>query len=157
MSAEPADHRLNAVTIDEAMTAASKDIEHERQIAIFDLLQENSFEPVAASGGPYALHLAISDGRLELQITGPGLDRRHLLSMTPFKSTIKDYFLICDSYNQALRDASAAQIEAIDMGRRGIHNEGAERLRERLEGKVAVDLDTARRLFTLICALHMRS
>ncbi len=157
MSADPADHRLNAVTIDEAMAAASKDIEHERQIAIFDLLQENYFEPVAAPGGPYALHLAINDGRLELQITGPGLDRRHLLSMTPFKSTIKDYFLICDSYNQALRDATAAQIEAIDMGRRGIHNEGAGRLRERLEGKVAVDLDTARRLFTLICALHMRS
>ena len=76
--------------------------------------------------------------------------------MTPFKSTIKDYFLICESYDQALRDASAAQIEAIDMGRRGIHNEGAERLRERLEGKVAVDMDTARRLFTLICALHRR-
>lgn len=150
-------HRLDAVTIDDAMSASSREVEHERQVAIFDLLQENYFEPVEASGGPYALHLAINDGRLELQITGPGLERRHLLSMTPFKSTIKDYFLICESYEQALRDASAAQIEAIDMGRRGIHNEGAERLRERLEGKVTVDMDTARRLFTLICALHRRS
>jgi uncharacterized protein (UPF0262 family) len=148
---------LNAVTIDDSMSAGSREVEHERQVAIFDLLQENYFEPVSApGGGPYALHLALNDGRLEFQITGPGLERRHLLSMTPFKSTIKDYFLICESYDQALRDASAAQIEAIDMGRRGIHNEGAEKLRERLEGKVTVDMDTARRLFTLICALHRR-
>jgi uncharacterized protein (UPF0262 family) len=151
-------HTLNAVTIDDSMTAGSREVEHERQVAIFDLLQENYFEPVTApDGGPYALHLALSDGRLEFQITGPSLERRHLLSMTTFKSTIKDYFLICESYDQALRDASAAQIEAIDMGRRGIHNDGAERLRERLEGKVTVDMDTARRLFTLICALHRRS
>jgi uncharacterized protein (UPF0262 family) len=157
MTTEPDRHKLGAVTIDDAMSASSREVEHERQVAIFDLLQENYFEPVSASGGPYALHLALNDGRLELQIKGPGLERRHLLSMTPFKSTIKDYFLICESYDQALRDASAAQIEAIDMGRRGIHNEGAERLKERLEGKVAVDMDTARRLFTLICALHRRS
>ena len=154
---DQATQTLNAVTIDDSMSAGSREAEHERQVAIFDLLQENYFEPVEApGGGPYALNLGLSDGRLEFQITGPGLERRHLLSMTTFKSTIKDYFLICESYDQALRDASAAQIEAIDMGRRGIHNDGAEKLRERLEGKVTVDMDTARRLFTLICALHRR-
>ena len=151
-------HRLGAVTIDDASLAAvSREAEHERQVAIFDLLEDNYFEPEAAMGGPYDLRLGLEEGRLAFDISGPDLKRRHLLSLTPFRSTIKDYFLICESYYASIRQATPAQIEAVDMGRRGLHNEGSERLRERLAGKVTIDLDTARRLFTLICALHRRS
>ena len=132
-------------------------MEHERQVAIFDILEENSFTPEGAPHGPYALKISLQDGRLALDITGAGFERRHLLSMTPFKSIIRDYFLICESYYDAIRHAAPAQIETVDMGRRGLHNEGSEKLRERLDGKVALDLDTARRLFTLICALQKRS
>ncbi len=149
---------LRSVVIDEAsLGAANRDQEHEREVAIFDLLDENSFQPVEAEGGPYDLKLSLVDGRLALDISGVGIDpRRHLLSMTPMKGIIKDYFMICDSYYAAIRNSTPAQIEALDMGRRGLHNEGSEKLRERLEGKVAVDRQTARRLFTLICALHWR-
>ncbi len=151
-------HRLCAVRIDDAsLGALSRDAEHERQVAIFDLLEDNYFRPEAAAAGPYELDLALVDGRLCFDITGPGLERRHLLSLTPFKSTIKDYFLVCESYYEAIRHATTSHIEAVDMGRRGLHNEGSERLRERLEGKIDIDLQTARRLFTLICALHRRS
>ncbi len=151
-------HRLATVTIDDASLAAvSREAEHERQVAIFDLLEGNYFEPEAATGGPYDLRLGLEEGRLALDISGPDLQRRHLLSLTPFRSTIKDYFLICESYYASIRHATPAQIEAVDMGRRGLHNEGSERLRERLAGKVTIDLDTARRLFTLICALHRRT
>jgi uncharacterized protein (UPF0262 family) len=153
-----AEHRLTAVEIDEASLAPlSPDVENERQVAIADLLHENYFEPLGAPGGPYQLKLSLMDGRLALDISGPGFDKRHLLSLTPFKGTIKDYFLVCDSYHRATRDASPGQLEALDMGRRGLHNEGSERLRERLSGKVNTDLETARRLFTLICALYRRS
>ncbi len=152
-----ADHRLEAIEIDEVSLApASRDVEHERQVAIFDLLEENSFQPDGAEAGPYALRISLQDGRLALDITGQDFERRHLLSMTPFKSIIRDYFLICESYYDAIRHAAPAQIETVDMGRRGLHNEGSEKLRERLEGKIALDFDTARRLFTLICALHRR-
>ena len=151
------DHRLEAVEIDElSLAPASRDVEHERQVAIFDLLEENSFEPEGAAHGPYALKISLQDGRLALDVTGPGFERRHLLSMTPFKSIIRDYFMICESYYDAIRHAAPAQIETVDMGRRGLHNEGSEKLRERLDGKIALDLDTARRLFTLICALQRR-
>ena len=152
-----ADHRLASIDIDElSLAPATRDVEHERQVAIFDLLEENSFIPEGAAGGPYALRISLQDGRLALDITGPGFERRHLLSMTPFKSIIRDYFMICESYYDAIRHAAPAQIETVDMGRRGLHNEGSEKLRERLDGKVALDLDTARRLFTLICALQRR-
>ena len=97
------------------------------------------------------------DGRLAFDVSGEGCAQRHLLSLTPFRSAIKDYFMVCDSYYAAIRNASPTQIEALDMGRRGLHNEGSELLRERLAGKVAVDFDTARRLFTLICALYRRN
>ena len=134
---------LRSVVIDEASLGAAN--------------PENSFQPVDAEGGPYDLRLSLVDGRLALDISGEGMEpRRHLLSMTPLRSIIKDYFMICESYYAAIRNATPAQIEALDMGRRGLHNEGSDKLRERLEGKVTVDRATARRLFTLICALHWR-
>lgn len=152
-----ADNRLQSVKIDEtSLGAASRDQEQERQIAIFDLIEENVFEPEEAAGGPYDLSLAMVDNKLALDITGPGYERRHLLSLSPFRGVLRDYLMICESYNQAIRNATPNQIEALDMGRRGIHNEGSDLLRERLKGKVGVDHDTARRLFTLICALRWR-
>jgi uncharacterized protein (UPF0262 family) len=150
-------HKLEAVEIDEqSLAPASRDVEHERQVAIFDLLEENSFKPDGADGGPYSLKISLIESRLALDITGPSFEKRHLLSLSPFKTIIRDYFLICESYYDAIRHASPSQIEAVDMGRRGLHNEGSEKLRERLDGKISLDLDTARRLFTLICALHRR-
>jgi len=153
-----ASHRLIAIVIDEeSLAPVSRDAIHERQVAIFDLLEENYFQPSGAQSGPYELRLALVDGRLAFDITGEQITpRRHLLSLSPFRSTIKDYFMICESYYDAIRNSTPAQIEAVDMGRRGLHNEGSERLRERLAGKVDLDLDTARRLFTLICALYRR-
>ena len=152
-----ADNRLQSVTIDEAaLGAASRDQEQERQIAIFDLIEENLFEPEEADGGPYDLSLTMVENKLALDIRGPGYERRHLLSLSPFRGVLKDYRMICESYNDAIRNATPGQIEALDMGRRGIHNEGSDLLRERLKGKVGLDHDTARRLFTLICALHWR-
>lgn len=158
MSEDRSLRRLQAVEIDEeSLAPTSRDVEHERQVAIFDLLEENSFDPEGVGEGPYTLRIALVDGRLAFDITGIEGERRHLLSLTPFKAVIRDYFMICESYYEAIRHASPSQIEAIDMGRRGIHNEGSERLRERLAGKVELDFDTARRLFTLICALYRHS
>jgi uncharacterized protein (UPF0262 family) len=150
-------HRLQGVELDdESLGSASRDQEQERQIAIFDLLEENFFHPEGAETGPYDLKMSMVDNRLVLDVRGPGYERRHILSLSPFRSLIKDYFMICESYYQAIRNATAAQIEALDMGRRGLHNEASELLRTRLAGKIDTDLDTARRLFTLICALHWR-
>ena len=149
--------RLQSVTLDEqSLGAASRDQEQERQIAIFDLLEENHFTPEGAEHGPFDLVISLIDNRLALDITGPGYQRRHILSLSPFRGVVRDYAMICESYYDAIRNATPAQIEALDMGRRGLHNEGSTLLRTRLEGKVATDLDTARRLFTLICALHWR-
>lgn len=151
------DHRLQSIEIDEVSLApVSRDVEHEREVAVFDLLEANRFKPDGAERGPYDLKIALIEGRLALDIEGEGFQRRHLLSLSPFRGVVKDYFMVCESYYQAIRQASPAQIEALDMGRRGLHNEGAERLRDRLAGKVEVDFDTARRLFTLICALYRR-
>jgi uncharacterized protein (UPF0262 family) len=150
-------HRLQNVEIDEeSLAAVSRDQEQERQIAVFDLLEENYFHPEGADGGPYDLRMGLMENRLVLDVKGPAYEKRHILSLSPFRSIIKDYFMICDSYYQAIRSASPQQIEAMDMGRRGLHNEGSQLLRTRLAGKVETDLDTARRLFTLICALHWR-
>ena len=152
-----AQHRLQSIVIDEdSLAAASRDQEQERQIAIFDLLEENYFQPEGAEQGPYDLRIALVENRLALDIRGPSYERRHLLSLSPFRGVIKDYFMVCESYYHAIRNATPQQIEALDMGRRGLHNEGSELLRARLEGKVATDVDTARRLFTLVCALHWR-
>ena len=154
-----AKQRLVAVTLDEETIGRSNpDVEHERQIAIYDLLEQNSFAPVGHSGGPYALHLSITGNRLAFDIrTEDGKPVvAHLLSLTPLRRIVKDYHLICDSYYQAIRTATPDKIEAIDMGRRGVHNEGSRILMDRLKGKVAMDVDTARRLFTLICVLHWK-
>lgn len=156
MTASPK-HKLQSVEIDEASLAAvTREVEHERQVAIFDLLEENYFHPDGSPEGPYDLRISLVEGRLALDIRGPAFEKRHLLSLTPFKPIIRDYFMICDSYYAAIRQASPSQIEALDMGRRGLHNDGSRLLQERLAGKVQTDLDTARRLFTLICALHRR-
>ena len=159
---EKPDHpkqRLVKVTLDEgSIGRSSPDIEHERAVAIYDLIEDNAFAPVDHGGGPYALHLSISENRLVFDIRladGTPL-MAHLLSLTPLRRIVKDYFLICDSYYKAIRTSTPSQIEAIDMGRRGLHNEGSELLMERLKEKIAVDFDTARRLFTLICVLHWK-
>jgi uncharacterized protein (UPF0262 family) len=150
-------HRLQSVEIDEdSLAAVSRDQEQERQIAIFDLLEENYFYPEGATTGPYDLRMGLMENRLVFDVRGPEYEKRHILSLSPFRGLIKDYFLICESYYQAIRNSSPQQIEALDMGRRGLHNEASELLRVRLQGKVETDLDTARRLFTLICALHWR-
>jgi uncharacterized protein (UPF0262 family) len=154
-------HRLVDVRLDEAsLGAVSAEAEHERRVAIFDLLESNHFEVAGQDVGPYALLLSMVEGRLALSISA-GEPRQHVqthqLSLQPLRRVIKDYFMVCESYHEAIRTASPAQIEAIDMGRRGLHNEGSELLQERLKGKVVLDFDTARRLFTLICALHVRA
>ena len=151
-------HRLQSVELDaESLAAVSRDQEQERQIAIFDLIEENFFFPEGAAAGPYDLKMGLLENRLVLDVRGPTYERRHILSLSPFRTLIKDYFMICDSYYQAIRNATPTQIEALDMGRRGLHNEASELLQTRLKGKIETDLDTARRLFTLICALHWRS
>ncbi len=156
---EKPSRRLIKITLDEgSIGRSSPDIEHERAVAIYDLIEDNSFAPVDHDGGPYMLHLSISENRLVFDIRredGTPL-MAHLLSLTPLRRIVKDYFLICDSYYKAIRTATPSQIEAIDMGRRGLHNEGSELLMERLKEKVEVDHDTARRLFTLICVLHWK-
>lgn len=153
------DQRIVNIVLDEnSVVRRNADIEHERAVAIYDLLEENSFALSGGASGPYHVQLGIEESRLILDIhstSGEPLDRI-ALPLQAFRSVIKDYFLICESYFQAIRTASPSRIEAIDMGRRGLHNEGSELLRERLAGKVEVDLDTARRLFTLICVLHIR-
>ena len=150
-------HRLQTVEIDEeSLAAVSRDQEQERQIAIYDLLEENFFWPEGAAAGPYDLRMGLVENRLVLDVTGSSYERRHILSLSPFRSLIKDYFMICESYYQAIRNSTPQQIEALDMGRRGLHNEASQLLRTRLAGKIETDLDTARRLFTLICALHWR-
>lgn len=152
-----APHKLASVELDAAtLPAATAEIEHERRVAIFDLVERNSFEPVGAEGGSYRLKLSLQDNRLVFDVTGEAFARTYAISLTPLKGVIKDYLLICDSYYVALRGSSPSQIESVDMGRRGLHNEGAEQLMNRLEGKIAVDQETARRLFTLLCALYRR-
>ena len=158
-----ADPRIIDVELDErTILWRSADVEQERRIAIFDLLEENSFAPQRAHGdgyaGPYRIKLSVEDGRLGLAIHRD--DGSHLetliLALGRFRRPIRDYFAICDSYYQAIRAATPAQIETIDMARRGILNAAAELLVERLDGKITVDFDTARRLFTLICVLHIK-
>jgi uncharacterized protein (UPF0262 family) len=154
------DQRITKILLDErTVLRRNADIEHERAVAIFDLLEENSFAPVGGMPGPFHLHLGIEENRLVLDIRSTAEEpiERVLLPLTPFRSIVKDYFLVCDTYFKAIRNASPSRIEAIDMGRRALHNEGSELLRERLAERVAVDLNTARRLFTLLCVLHIRS
>ena len=154
------DQRIAKITLDErSVVRRNADIEHERAVAIFDLLEENSFSLVAPADGPFHLHLGIEDNRLvfDIRATDEAPIERLLLPISPFRSIVKDYFFVCESYFQAIKTASPSRIEAIDMGRRALHNEGSELLRQRLAERVAVDLGTARRLFTLLCVLHIRA
>ena len=150
--------RLCDVVLDDTIGRATPDVEHERAVAIFDLIEENSFEPLGHAGGPYRLNISLLDSKLVFAIRTEGGEAvaTHILSLTPFRRIVKDYFMICESYYQAIRSATPSQIEAIDMGRRGIHNEGSQTLMDRLSGKIKFDFDTARRLFTLVCVLYWR-
>jgi uncharacterized protein (UPF0262 family) len=151
--------RIAGITLDEhSVVRRSPDIEHERAVAIFDLLEENHFAPVSGCAGPYHLHLSIAENRLNIEIRSAanGSNETIVLPLAPFRGIVRDYFMICESYYEAIRRSSLVQIEAIDMGRRSLHNEGSTLLMERLADKAEIDLDTARRLFTLICVLHLR-
>jgi uncharacterized protein (UPF0262 family) len=150
--------RLCDVVLDDSIGRSTPDVEHERAVAIFDLVEENSFTPLGHTGGPYKLRLSLASARLVLTITTEGDEdvAIHILSLTPFRRIIKDYFMVCESYYEAIKTATPSRIEAIDMGRRGIHNEGSQTLLDRLDGKIDIDFDTARRLFTLVCVLYWR-
>ena len=157
--ADESSFRLTAITLDErSIVRRTREIEQERDIAIYDLLESNSFAPEGSPGGPYKLTLGVEENRLTFDIALED-DTPHgkiMLSLTPFRRVVKDYFLICDSYYKAIRTATPTQIEAIDMGRRGLHDEGSRILQSALKSKVTVDFDTARRLFTLLCVLHWK-
>lgn len=151
--------RIADLTLDErTVVRRNPDIEHERAVAIYDLLENNHFAPVGDFHGPYHLRLAVEEDRLTFDIRsekGRAL-KKVTVSLKPFRGIVKDYFLLCESYYSAIKTATPSRIEAIDMGRRGLHDEGSTLLKERLAGKVEVDFDTARRLFTLVCVLHIR-
>jgi uncharacterized protein (UPF0262 family) len=153
------DQRIAKITLDEhTVVRRNADIEHERATAIFDILEENNFAPVGAPAGPFNLHLAMEGPRLILDVRSADdtpLDRI-VLALAELRPIIKDYFLICESYNHAIRNAPLSKITAIDQGRRALHDEASEMLRDRLAPQVAIDGDTARRLFTLICVLQIR-
>jgi uncharacterized protein (UPF0262 family) len=152
-------NKIAAITLDEkSVVRRSPEIESERSAAIADLLHDNSFAPASGQPGPFALHLAIEENRLLVDITGADRTRETIqVGLGPFRRIVKDYFVICESYYDAMRRQNLTQLEAIDAGRRALHNEGSALLIDRLADKVAVDHDTARRLFTLICVLHLRA
>jgi len=157
------DHRIVHISLDEeTILWRNADVEQERRVAIYDLIEENTFRPVRSAErgakGPYRLHLSVRDGRLAMDIADKDEAELEslLIGLARFRRPIREYFAICDSYYQAIRKATPAEIETIDMARRGIHNGAAELLLERLEGKVETDFATARRLFTLICVLHIK-
>lgn len=153
------DFHIVKIDLDErSLAPATADIEHERKVAIYDLLEENYFRPLGVESGPFELYLSNVERRLVFDVRksgGGALGQVHL-SMTPFRKIIKDYFMLCESYYDAIRNAAPAQIETIDMARRSMHNEGSDILQERLKDKIELDGNTARRLFTLICSFHMR-
>jgi uncharacterized protein (UPF0262 family) len=151
--------RLAAITLDEASLGSSNDdVEHERRVAIYDLIEDNQFRPLGHDGGPYALRLGMSGNRLVFDIreTDGTPVIAHMLSLAPFRRIVKDYFVVCDSYYAAIRTATPDRIEALDMGRRALHDEGSRIVMDRLKRKVELDFDTARRLFTLITVLHWK-
>ncbi len=151
--------RIVKIDLDErSVVRRNADIEHERAVAIFDLLEENRFAPTAGHEGPFHLQIGLEEGRLIVEIRAADSRKldRFAVPLQSFRGIMRDYFLICESYYSAIRTASPSRIEAIDVGRRSLHNEGSELLRQQLSDKVEVDLDTARRLFTLICVLHIR-
>jgi uncharacterized protein (UPF0262 family) len=151
--------RLVSITLDEAsIRRANSNIEHEREVAIYDILESNKFELEGRDGGPWALNLGLVEDRLVFAVAQEGTEDTFtvVLSLTPLRRLIKDYFIICESYYEAIRSAPPSRIQSIDMGRKALHDEGSRVLLERLKGKISVDGDTARRLFTLICALHWK-
>jgi uncharacterized protein (UPF0262 family) len=153
------DYRLSAIALDEAsVVQRSRAIEQEREVAIYDLLEANLFQPEGSPGGPYHLTLGLEENRLvlDIRLEDGSAHGRVLLSLSPLRKTVKDYFLVCENYYKAIRTAPPYQIEALDMARKTLHDEGARELQARLAGKVETDFDTARRLFTLICVLQMR-
>lgn len=150
---------IAAIELDErTVVRRTREIEQEREIAVYDLLEANVFHPLESSGGPYKLILGVEDNRLVFDVRkkDDSEDCRVALPLSPFRAVIKDYFLICESYFKAIRHAPPSQIETLDMSRRGVHNEGSELLKENLKDKIEVDFDTARRLFTLLCVLHLK-
>ena len=156
---DPQRARLIDVELDDTIGRSTPDVEHERAVANFALIEENSFSPVGDTGqGPYRLKLSLVEARLVFDIAREEGEAvvTHILSLTPFRRLVKDYYLICESYYEAIRSSTPSQIEAIDMGRRGLHNEGSQTLKDRLAGKIDIDFGTARRLFTLVCVLHWR-
>jgi uncharacterized protein (UPF0262 family) len=158
MSTDPS-ARIAEIHLDSgSIVRWSREIEHERQVAVFDLLERNAFALEGGFAGPYRVELSLRDANLvfKIQAANSPAATELVLPMRPFRRLIKDYFLICDSYFQAIRSGSPSRIEAIDMGRRGLHNEGADKLADALAGKVRIDDETARRLFTLVCVLHVR-
>ncbi|NNE56671.1 MAG: UPF0262 family protein [Hellea sp.] len=155
------DHYIVELNIDEdSLPATSQEMLHERRVAIFDLLEENEFKPLESKSGPYVVNLSLQDSsRLVFDVNrSNGSDRGSFsLNIKPFRRVIKDYFMICESYHNAIRTATSAQIEAIDMGRRGLHNEGSRMLTDSLRNHAEIEFKTSRRLFTLICSLHRRT
>jgi len=155
------DHYISELNIDEdSLPVTSIEMQHERRVAIFDLLEENVFRPLESERGPYSLKIILQDGRrllFEVARTNGSSRGTYSISLVPFRRVVKDYFMICESYHNAIRTATSAQIEAIDMGRRGLHNEGSRMLTDALRNQVEIDFNTSRRLFTLICALHRRT
>jgi uncharacterized protein (UPF0262 family) len=157
--AEPSTFRICAIELDEkTVVRRTRQIEQEREIAIYDLLEENMFRPNGSPGGPYKLVLGIEESRLifDIRLEDDTAHGRIMLSLTPFRRVVKDYFIICESYFQAIRNAPPSQIETLDMSRRATHDEGSKLLMQRLKDKIELDHDTARRLFTLICVLHLK-
>jgi len=155
------DHYIAELHIDEdSLPVTSIEMQHERRVAVFDLLEENEFRPLDSESGPYVLRLSLQDGRrLVFDVTRTNGSPRgsYAISLVPFRRVIKDYFMICESYHNAIRTATSAQIEAIDMGRRGLHNEGSRLLTDSMRNQIEIEFNTSRRLFTLICALHRRT
>lgn len=155
------DHYIAELHIDEdSLPVTSIEMQHERRVAVFDLLEENEFRPLDSERGPYILNLSLQDGRrlcMDVKRTNGSPRGIYNISLVPFRRVIKDYFMVCESYHNAIRTATSAQIEAIDMGRRGLHNEGSRMLTDSLRNQVEVEFNTSRRLFTLICALHRRT
>jgi uncharacterized protein (UPF0262 family) len=152
-------HRLCAVTFDQAsVRRGNAHIEHEREVAVYDLLDSNSFALADRDDGPYRLQIGLVDDRLVLSVGNESTEQlvAHVLSLSPLRRVMKDYAIVCESYYQAIRNAPPSRIQSIDMGRRALHDEGSRTLQERLKGKIAVDHDTARRLFTLVYALHWK-
>ena len=152
--------RIAEITLDEhTVVNRSAEIESERAAAIADLLGQNRFAPASGLSGPYRLHLAIEENRLVMEISpvAAATAETIVLPLAPFRRIVKDYFLVCESYYQAVRNGNLGRVEAIDVGRRSLHDEGSALLTDRLAGKLEFDHDTARRLFTLICVLHLRA